>query len=208
MRKNGMMPAIYHPPRGVKVLRYHIESDIPTDAAYKTTSKFNPEAVPFVPSLVAQPASPHIPEEDISADEASDVGSEVDESLTETVHVEVGPNDPSVHRTAAEVDAVKVFQKWYRRRLAAKSKVTPVISQIRSQMYFKSLTQSDKLGVSPQYRHMFLGPLPHTLTALQGCGTAIQKAKRAYQKRLLSDKSFNLDRENELVTICKYVPAV
>ncbi|KAF8491287.1 hypothetical protein JB92DRAFT_2753228 [Gautieria morchelliformis] len=201
MRKNGMMPTTYHPPRGIKMLRYDIESDIPTNAAYKNTSKFNPEAAPFVPSL-AQPASVHIPEEDLPAEEPSDAGSEVDESLNETVHVEVVPNDPSVHRTVAEVDAAKVFQKWYRRRLAFKSKLTTVISQFRSQMFIKSLTQSDKLDVSLQYRLMFLGPLPHILTALHGCGTAVQKTKSASLKRLLSDKSFNLERENELVTIC------
>ena len=204
MQKKARSPAIYHPPRAFKLLRYDHESDISTALAYKDTSKFNPEAVPFVPSVVAQQALVHNPDEGTSDEE-----SVVDEPLNQAIpHIEVRPNDPSVHTTEAEINAAKVFLHCYRRRLAAKSVVSTGISQVREVICAKSLSEINKLGVSRQYRHMFLGPLPHVLTALKGCEIAIQKTKRQYKKRLLNGKNINLEREHELVTICKYVQAV
>ena len=205
MQKTEKIPTNFHLPRGLKLQRYNAESDILTALAYKDVSKFNPEAAPFV--LSTRHVSLPIPEEGMS-DDGSD-GSEVDESPNETVQdVKVSPNDPSVHVTEEEIKAAKDIHSWYRRRLAIKSKARSEIVQIRSLMYAKSQTQIDKLGVPRHYRHMFLGPLPHILTALNGCQIAIQKAKKDYKKRLLNAKPFKVDKENELMTTCKYVLTV
>ena len=195
---------IYHPPRGAKLLRYDKESDILTSLAYKTASRFNPEAKPFVP--LVQQASVLIPEEGVSDDE-SVVEEPVNESVQD-VEIEVSPIDPSVHRTEKEIAATKSLQSLYRRRLDVMSKANSEVARIRSLMYVKSRIENDKLDVSRHYRHMFLGPLPHVLTALQGCEMGIQRTKKDYKKRLLNAKNFNVDQENELMTTCKYVPSV
>jgi hypothetical protein len=202
IRRNDDNPALHRPLRGLKLLCYDTESDILASAAYKNASKFNPEAKPFVPSM--QQASVPTPEE------VSDDESIVDEPLNETVQdveIEVSPIDPSVYRTENEINAIERLQRLYRRRLAIKSKVNSEVDRIRSLMYAESQIESNKLEVSRDYRHVFLGPLPHVLTALQGCQKGIHKTKIEFKKRLRNGKkNFNIDREDELITACKYVP--
>lgn len=198
-----MSSAIYRPPGTFKLLRYHDESDISSAAKHKN-SKLNPGAIPFVPSTVAQQTL--LP---ISDEGSSDEGSVEDEPLNQAIpHIEVGPIDPSIHTTEKDVDAAKVFQRWYRRRLAVKSMARTRISQIREMLYTNSLSEINKLDVSRQYCYMFLGPLPHVLTALKGCDSIIQKTKRQCNKRLLNPKSTDLERLVEFVTICKYVQVI
>ena len=195
--KNDNIPNIYQPPVGQKLIRFNVKSDILPALTYVTTSKFNPEAKPFIPAAVQHGGTPALDAETFGDELA------MDESFNDEMKdIEVAPNDLSIQRTQAEVDAVRFIQAWYRRQLVIASVSKTGASEARSRIHANCQAEVDKFQISRPYRHMFLGPLPHVLAALEGCKQTITQAKKAAVKRMLRPGHMHLDETNERITQC------
>ncbi|KIJ45080.1 hypothetical protein M422DRAFT_207261 [Sphaerobolus stellatus SS14] len=175
------------PPKGVRIVSFKAETQILPALAYAPIIQLDPEAVAFIPKGLQ------------TLEEEGDEGDENDPSAT-LEEAQVVPKDRSIPITQGEFDAANVIHTWYIRQRDRKNKKSR-ISAFAANFYAQCCTEVSKVVKCSRYRMMYLGPLPHALAALHGCGEAINKAKKRHNKSMLGKESMDVERISDMLTI-------
>ncbi|KAH8101589.1 hypothetical protein BXZ70DRAFT_104267, partial [Cristinia sonorae] len=167
---------------GIRVISFKDRADIPILLNGGTVGhKLRAEAEPFVPrfALLAQTEDDDDGEEEEAAidGEGETADLEVAASAVDAGRVE------RVEPTKEEIQAARVFQRVYRRRMRHRRFVAPASAEARARWFGGLLETSKSVQLERQYRLLMLGPLVHVLVCLEKVYLSINSMrKRAIRK--------------------------
>ena len=142
------------------------------------------------PEQSEAPQEPAPVEDEHGVDEG-EIPQEEDVAIQE-IDVDVATRDaaltyePPPPPTAEQLSAARLFTALYRRRLRARTQSAPKkgLAQNREKWYLACREVLASHKMAPEYRLLYLGPLPHALACLDGIYEFAQKAKKSARARL------------------------